>query len=52
MYMPKLEFPAFYDEDLVGVAAKETIKHREVLLGIPYSVLLTTEKALSDPVLK
>ena len=50
--MPNLEFPAFYDDDLVGVAAKAPIKHRDVLLGVPYSVLLTTEKALNDPVLK
>ena len=31
---PKLEYPAYFDGGLVGVRAKETIRHREMILSI------------------
>ena len=48
---PKLEYPAYFDGGLVGVRAKETIRHREMILSIPYKVLLSMDKAKNDPIL-
>ena len=48
---PKLEYPAYFEGGLVGVRAKETIRHREMILSIPYKCLLSIDKAKSDPIL-
>ena len=48
---PKLEYPAFFDGGLLGVRAKEPIRHREVILSIPYNVLMTMDMAKEHPVL-
>lgn len=49
---PKLEFPAFFDGGLLGVKAIEPIRHREMIIAVPYSVLISTQKAWNDPVLR
>ena len=49
--MPKLEYPAFFEGDLLGVRAKEQINHRDMILSIPYKVLISLDKCLEDPVL-
>jgi hypothetical protein len=31
----KVEYPGIFDGGLVGVKAKQPIKHREMILGVP-----------------
>ena len=33
--MPKCEFPAYFENGLLGVKVKEDIGHREAFLGVP-----------------
>jgi hypothetical protein len=47
----KVEFPATFDGGLIGVRAKEDIKHREMIMSIPYNILFTVDKAREDPVI-
>ena len=47
----KLEFPAIFEGGLVGVRAKEPIKHREMIMSVPYKCLFSVDKARADPVL-
>jgi hypothetical protein len=47
----KCEFPATFDGGLIGVRAKEDIKHREMIMSVPYRVLFTVDKAKADPVI-
>ena len=48
MKFPKLEFPALFGTEeypFSGIAAKEDIKHRETVLAVPHSAIMTHEKA-------
>lgn len=47
--MPKLEYPAVFDQGLVGVKAKEDIEHREAFLYVPFNMLITMELANTHP---
>jgi hypothetical protein len=47
----KLEYPAYFEGGLVGVRAKESIRHREMIISIPSKVLMSTDKAKSDHIL-
>ena len=49
--MPKLEYPAYFEGGLLGVRAKEPIKHRESFLAIPYKMLMTVDAAQRHEVL-
>jgi hypothetical protein len=50
--MPKLEFPAFFENDeLLGVRCKEDIQHREAYLYVPYKMLLSVKSTQAHPVL-
>jgi hypothetical protein len=45
---PKLKYPVMFGTEnypYPGVEAKEEIKHREMLLAVPYDVIMTKEKA-------
>jgi hypothetical protein len=46
---PKIEYPAVFEDNLIGMRAREPIKHKEMILAAPYKVLLSNEKAKSDP---
>lgn len=48
---PKLEFPAYFEDGLLGVRCKEDIQHREVYLYVPYKMLLSVKDTHSHPVL-
>jgi len=48
---PKLNYPAFFDGGLLGIQAKVPIRHREVILSVPYDLLLSIDKAKADPIL-
>ena len=41
--MPKLEFPAFFENGLLGVKCKEDINHREAYLFVPYKMKLSVK---------
>ena len=43
--MPKLEYPAYFENGLRGVRATETIHHREMIVSVPYNVIMSTDKA-------
>jgi hypothetical protein len=48
---PKLEFPAIFEGGLWGVRVTEDIQHNEAFVAVPYSALMSCEKALADPIL-
>ena len=49
--MPKLEYPAVFEQGLLGVRAKEPIKHREAFLFVPFKMLITLELAQEHPII-
>ena len=49
--MPKVEYPAFFDDGLIGARCKEQIEHREAFLFVPYKMLMSICKAQKHPVL-
>lgn len=49
--MPKLEFPAFFDDGLLGVRCKEDINHREAYLFVPYKMKLSVKNTIEHPIL-
>lgn len=49
--MPKLEFPAYFENGLVGVRCKEDILNREAFLFVPYKTMFTVSKIKNHPVL-
>lgn len=51
VYMPKLEYPAYFENGLLGVKVKETIENREAYLYVPYKMMLSVTKIQNDPVL-
>lgn len=46
--MNKLEFPAEFQDGLVGVRVTEDIEHNESFLFVPYEVILSVSKAQED----
>ena len=42
--MPKLEYPAVFENGLVGVRCKEEIKHREAYMYVPFKMMLSIKK--------
>ena len=49
--MPKLEYPAVFEQGLLGVRAKESIEHREAFLFVPFKMLITLELAQEHPII-
>ena len=49
--MPKLEYPAFFENGLIGTRVSQDIEHREAFLGVPNKMLMSIKKAKKDPVL-
>ena len=49
--MPKLEFPAFFENGLLGVKCKEDIEHREAYLYVPYKMKLSVKQTQDHPIL-
>lgn len=49
--MPKLEYPAWFDNGLLGCRVKQDINHREAFLGVPYKMFMSVKKANADKVL-
>ena len=47
----KVQYPAYFDGGLVGVQAKKDIRHREMIMSVPYSILMTIDKAKRHPVI-
>jgi hypothetical protein len=46
---PKLEFPAIFEGGLWGVRVTEDIQHNEAFVAVPYSAIMSCEKAFADP---
>ena len=49
--MPKCEYPAYFENGLLGVRAKEPIKNREAFIYIPFKLLFTLNKVENNPIL-
>ena len=49
--MPKLEYPAIFQDDLIGVRCTQDIEHREAYLFVPYKMLLSVKKTVNHKVL-
>jgi len=49
---PKITYPDFFEGGLVGGRVNAPIEHREAFLFVPYSVTISIQKCLKDPVLK
>ena len=49
--MPKCEYPAYFEDGLIGVRCKEDIQHREPLIYVPYKMLMSVKDTLEHPVL-
>lgn len=49
--MPKLEFPAYFEDGTVGVRATEPINHREAFIGVPFCITMNLQGAREDEVL-
>ena len=41
--MPKLEFPAYFEDGLVGIRVKEDIEHREAFIYVPYKMMISVK---------
>ena len=50
--MPKIDYPALFENDLLGVVATQKIEHNSMICAIPYKVLITRDKCQEDPILK
>lgn len=48
--MPKLEYPAYFANGLLGVGVKKDIEHREAFLAVPNKLLMSLKKARADKV--
>ena len=44
VHMPKVDFPAYFEDGLMGLKAKEDIQHREVFLYVPYKMIISVKK--------
>ena len=51
MVMPKLEYPAYFENGLIGVRCKEDIINREAYLFVPFKMMLSVHKVQNDDVL-
>ena len=47
--MPKLEYPVHFNDQTMGFRAKEQIDHREMIMAVPYSIVMSAHKAKADP---
>ena len=50
--MPKLEYPAIFENGLIGIRIKEDIANREAYLYVPYKMSITVSKILENPILR
>ena len=50
--MPKIEYPAYFEDGLVGMKCVQDIDHREIFIYIPYKVLISVKDTKSHPILK
>ena len=39
--MPKLEYPAKFENGLVGIKCKEDIEHREAFIFVPFKIIIS-----------
>ena len=51
MIMPKLEYPAYFENGLEGTRCKEDIEHREAFLFVPYKMMISVKDTHSHKVL-
>lgn len=48
--MPKIEYPAYFEDGLCGVKCKEDIKYQEAFVYLPFKLIMSIQKAKSHPV--
>ena len=50
--MPKLEYPAFFNGDIIGTRCRDNIMHNEAFLFVPYKMVITVNKVRNTEILK
>ena len=45
---PKLKYPGFFENGLVGLEVTEEIKHREAFIAVPYHAIISVDTCLQD----
>ena len=50
--MPKCEYPAYFENGVIGVRCIEDIGYREAYIYVPYKMVFTVEKVKSQELLK
>lgn len=50
--MPKVEFPATFENGVIGTRCTSDIQNREAFMFIPYKMMLTESYIHNNPVLK
>ena len=48
---PKLDYPAIFENGVMGIGCKEEIKHQEMYLAIPYKMIYSASKVANNPLL-
>ena len=49
--MPKLEYPAYFENGIIGTKCKEDIENREAYLFVPFKMMLTIRKVCYHQIL-
>ena len=49
--MPKIQYPAEFEQGLLGLKCTQQVEHREGFLYVPYKMLMSLRKAKSHPIL-
>ena len=47
--MPKIKFPTYFENGLIGVSCLKTIENREAYIFVPYKMMFTDSKVLENP---
>ena len=50
--MPKIEYPAYFENGILGLKCKEDINQREAFIYVPYKMVINYYKLVEHPVLR
>ena len=50
--MPKVEYPAYFENGVIGVRVTQDIGYREPYIYVPYKMVITQKKIMKNAVLR
>ena len=50
--MPKIQYPAVFENGLTGMSCKENIESGEAMIMVPQKMVMSISKAKNHPILK